>query len=746
MKVVEFREEADLERLRPEWEKLLRQSASDTIFLTCEWVNSWWAAYGKGGEVRILTAVDENGVMRGIAPLRLQAVRRGVQTRRALVFIGDGTSDSDYLDFIIDRGYETSVMEAFHKYWKEQVREDLPLVLNEVPAASPNVEALKGLATSDGLLWNETDVACGTVRLPETWEEYLGMLKPRFRTKVRSVLRNLEKREEVKFGFCENPEQLERLLPALFDLHTRRWVQDGKPGVFGRAGKREFYRALSPALLNRGSLRFSWLEWKGRILACQYGFVHNGTYSQLQEGYEPAAEHWNSGAGLRAWSIRTLIGEGVREYDFLGGMGRHKSDWGAEVKYSKLIVAARPNWKNLLFCRGPEWEEQAKELLKTVAPEKVFAAYKTRQARRQPEIVATSGDAPQAAPNDWRRKAIASGYFNFGLPAVMRPLRDRYQVSIAANGKRSLSLARRTQPAARILYYHRVNDDRDPFFPSISTSLFEQEMRHLARHYKVVAMPELIGHLESGSPETVVAITFDDGYRDNYENAFPVLQRYGLPATIFLTTGTMDFDDPIWFEQLAHAVKKTSLEYLDLEIDIPRRLFLRTQAERLDANSRIFGVLRDLPDAERKLLLPGILHQLGVEDDRERRGKMLTWDQARYMSTRGIGFGGHTVNHPFLSRLTLEEARWETSECKRRIEAELQLPVECFAYPNGREKDLGPWSNEIIRSAGYRAAVTTIWGMNYPSTDRMFLKRGGPWEETQALFSYKLDWYQLVDG
>jgi CelD/BcsL family acetyltransferase involved in cellulose biosynthesis len=111
-------------------------------------------------------------------------------------------------------------------------------------------------------------------------------------------------------------------MEPLFDLHTRRWAADGKPGVFNREGKRDFYNALSPALLNCNRLRFSWLEWNGRILACQYGFVYQGVYCHLQEGYEPAAAHWNCGVGLRAWSIRKMIEEGVREYDFLGGMGR----------------------------------------------------------------------------------------------------------------------------------------------------------------------------------------------------------------------------------------------------------------------------------------------------------------------------------------------------------------------------------------------------------------------------------------
>ena len=74
-----------------------------------------------------------------------------------------------------------------------------------------------------------------------------------------------------------------------------------------------------------------------------------------------------------------------------------------------------------------------------------------------------------------------------------------------------------------------------------------------------------------------VAVTFDDGYRDNYENAFPVLQRYGIPATIFLTTGNIDSKEPLWFERLAGAAKKTAKEFIETEIDLPRRFWFRTR-------------------------------------------------------------------------------------------------------------------------------------------------------------------------
>jgi hypothetical protein len=92
-----------------------------------------------------------------------------------------------------------------------------------------------------------------------------------------------------------------------------------------------------------------------------------------------------------------------------------------------------------------------------------------------------------------------------------------------------------------------------------------------------------------------------------------------------------------------------------------------------------------------------------------------------------------------------DQVVWEISECKRRIEQELQLPADYFAYPSGRGEDFGTWNKELVRNAGYRAAVTTIWGMNYRSTDRMELRRGGPWEQDAAQFAYKLDWYQLVN-
>jgi peptidoglycan/xylan/chitin deacetylase (PgdA/CDA1 family)/CelD/BcsL family acetyltransferase involved in cellulose biosynthesis len=733
MKVIEVREEKDFEDVCPEWNLLLRESGSNTIFLTWEWASQWWSAYGTPSELRILKVYDDAGVLRGIAPLRAKELKRYGQEVRALQFIGYAPidCDSDYLDLIIAAGYEQPVVEALQHYWADQLTNGTVLLMNEIPETSPNLPALRAM----GFDRVEKDVACATVKMPGTWEAYLSILKPRFRTKVRSVLRNLEGRQEVRFGFCRTIADVERLLPTLYDLHERRWQAEGKAGVFGDQRKRQFYRDISVLLLDRGWLRFSWLEYKGRVVACQYGFTYCGAYFQLQEGYEPDSAHWNVGVGLRAWSIREFLKEGVREYDFMAGVGRHKTDWGAEIKQSKRVLLACKGRRNILFLRGPDWDEGARNALRSVLPEKVVAVI---QARNDATNGFTGG-------SDWVRRTAAKCYVRSGAPALIRSVRERYQVSLGTGGG-ALRWQKRASGSARIFYYHRVNDDNDPYFDAISTELFEVHMRYLAQHYKVVGLAELRRHLEAGdSNEMVVAVTFDDGYRDNYDYAFPILARYNIPATIFLTTGALDSGDPLWFEQLAEAVKKSNREYIDLEIDIPRRFWMRNDAERIKCNGKLFSLLRSLNDNDRRAWLTEILGSLGAPVASERRGKMLTWDQVRLMSRQGVDFGGHTVTHPFLSKLAPRQAEWEVSECKRRIEEETQRAVQFFAYPNGREEDFAASNKELLRSAGYAAAVTTIWGMNYSSTDPMELRRGGPWEDSPDLFALKLDWYQIAN-
>jgi peptidoglycan/xylan/chitin deacetylase (PgdA/CDA1 family)/CelD/BcsL family acetyltransferase involved in cellulose biosynthesis len=734
MKIVEVRTEEQFAALHDEWNALVADSATGSTFLTWEWLAAWWKAYGTPGDLNILLARDDDSVLRGIAPLRWNAVRRYGLSYKALAFAGDGSNDSDYLDFIVSHGLETPVYEAFWKHLAAERASGTLLTLNEVPRASLSAAFLLEAAKREGMIATTSDVACSVVALPATWEEYLKKLASRFRTKVRSVLRNLEGMSEVRMRFCEDATELETLHAALFELHRRRWAKDGKPGVFGWDRKQMFYRELSPMLLARRSLAFSVLEWRGRILACQYGFIYKDRYFQLQEGYDPNCEHLNPGVGLRAWTIQQFLKRGIREYDFMAGTGRHKSDWGSEVIHSKKITLAKNTPANVLYCRGPEWELGARESIKKLLPERLIAA---RAAAMESK---NGGSFP--------RETLANCYYYSPLRWASPPLRHRFRLRVSRNGGfPKVRVERRREPSVRILYFHRVNNEADPFFPSSSVEQFEREIRYVAQNHCVVSLGEACRRLaEDGPSEPVVALTFDDGYEDNCSVAFPILEKYGLSATIFLTTGALDSQKPLWFERLSLAIKKAPREFVDLELEVPRRFYFRSQAERLWANDQIYGFLRYLPDDERRERLAEILVTLDFQDTGERNGKMLAWDQVRLLKSKGIDFGGHTVNHPFLSRLTPEDAAWEVLECKRRIESEIQEPIGYFAYPSGREMDFSEASKQAVRNAGYKAAVSTLWGVNHPATDRMELRRGQPWEDKKSLFAAKFDWYQWVDG
>jgi CelD/BcsL family acetyltransferase involved in cellulose biosynthesis len=148
------------------------------------------------------------------------------------------------------------------------------------------------------------------------------------RTKVRSTERAAEK-AGARFAWCNEAGEIEPFLTALFDLHQRRWTRAGKPGSFADERRRCFYAELAPVLLARGELRLARMEQDGRAVAVQLGAQCSGTYYQIQEGYDPDLAERRVGTALRAWSLRELIESGAHRCDFMAGVSRHKTDWGA---------------------------------------------------------------------------------------------------------------------------------------------------------------------------------------------------------------------------------------------------------------------------------------------------------------------------------------------------------------------------------------------------------------------------------
>jgi len=217
--------------------------------------------------------------------------------------------------------------------------------------------------------------------------------------------------------------------------------------------------------------------------------------------------------------------------------------------------------------------------------------------------------------------------------------------------------------ALRALMYHKVNDV--PGNPvTVPTSLFDEQMAQLRElGYRAVGLDAVVDHYVDGKPlpDGAVLITFDDGYRDNLENALPILRKHGYPAVLFAPIGFL-------------------------------------------------GENRPLPHEER-------LTEQGI------RNRTLDWGELRELEAEGVRVECHGISHRPVAELALDEAAREICVSKLRLEEALGRPVQAFAYVKGSEADYRPVHLSLVRQAGYELGFTSVSGANGPGSDRFRLRR-----------------------
>jgi peptidoglycan/xylan/chitin deacetylase (PgdA/CDA1 family) len=302
------------------------------------------------------------------------------------------------------------------------------------------------------------------------------------------------------------------------------------------------------------------------------------------------------------------------------------------------------------------------------------------------------------------------------------------------------------EPAFQVLTYHRVNDDNDPFFPALPVSVFETQMRYVAQTYTVLTVEELADRMRLGRvPRHAIALTFDDGYRDNLLHAAPILARYALRATIFLTTAYIGSGRRPWFDEVALAFKTTAA----IAVEAPWGAWfdLGDEARRLAALEIAWRHLKQVPEAEFDRTLKTLLDALAPYErfvNGSRTRGMLDWKDVSALTNIGCSVGAHTATHPILSRLSESSARREIQESRDAIRAVTGKVPHAFAYPNGTSADYTPAIVRLVRNAGFTCAVTTRFGVNTRVTSPWELRRGGPWEHDLPTFALKLASYRLL--
>lgn len=718
---------------RSEWNALVELSAADTVFLTWEWLTSWWSAYGSGKKLRILVARDQTGACQGIAPLYV--VRSG--RARLLRFLGDGTYDSDYLDFIVVRGREAEIVAAFIEALNGMRGTWDAMQLNEMPDTSASLPLLRNLKEELNWLARQEEVPCGVRTLPDTWEGFLQTLKPRFRTSARASLRNLEQ-WNGGFEVLTARTEISDWLEELFTLHSGRWALRQQAGVFGKDGKKKFYEQMSESFFERGWLHMTRWCVNGIALAYQFGFVYRGTYHLLQEGFDTRCIHIGPGVTLRAATIRDLIQRGVHTYDFLGGIGRHKTDWGAIEKKSVRLALAPKSAAGYAYVRVPELVQGAKDRIKRIVPEGALQRWKgTLSHEAVGEAVAPPASSV-ASPVDHSWKADLAGVlYKTNMLRAVEAVSKRYELG-HQQGSFPFRFRSASHPKVAILCYHRVGTEGVPLYSNLPPEVFEAQMEFLSNRYRVIPLDSLVEELQDRhKAKQAVVVTFDDGYRDLYAHALPVLQKYRVPATVYLTADAIERNQIAWYDRIFLALNVAPGEKLDVMLDRPRRFLLSNSTVRMNAAVEIISYLRTVPDKLRREFCSQFEVQIPLPAEQV-ANRMLTWDQIRKMRQAGIAFGSHTLCHPAISKLEPDALAEELRGSKALIEERINVQVNDFAYPFGKMPDYEGTQNAMA-SCGYRTAVTTNWGLNVPGTDLLGLRRVSIGEERKlSIFAMKL--------
>lgn len=281
-----------------------------------------------------------------------------------------------------------------------------------------------------------------------------------------------------------------------------------------------------------------------------------------------------------------------------------------------------------------------------------------------------------------------------------------------------------------ILMYHGVVADPlavdHPCF--IVREDFKQQMTYLKHHCRVLSLERAarMVRIDQIDRPTVV-LTFDDGFQNNFDIAFPILKDLGLPATIFLNTGYVDTDDTIWYCRLHHAIETTSRSVLRWQDDdFP----LDSINARATASRVLSQRLKQHPHPRLNEELRSILLALDADPSEPVPSgspyRILESHAIERMAASGlIDFGAHTESHAILSKIERREMR---SEILRSLDAVSDLtgePCELFAYPNGQPQDYDAAAISTLVDAGVKVAVTTIPGGNTSETPPMELRRYG---------------------
>ena len=321
--------------MKTEWNALLEESEANNIFLTWEWMHTWWEIFGHDYELHIITVRNPLGELVGIAPFK--ASERGIlriDKSRVLEFIGwGGDVTTEYLDIIARKGWETKVFNSVAEYifgnntWTK-------VDLHHLSSTSPSIPVMKEyMEKGDVPCRIERSSICPIVVLPKSWEEFLSGKSVNFRKKSKEYWRASLRDLGARLVCCDSSATLQGDMDALIKLHLKRWGQSSR--AFRTKKYVTFHRRVSRLFLEKGWLRLFFLKQEDKTLAGIYCFHYNKKYYYYQSGRDTEYSKYRLGVVLLNEVLKEAIREKAGEFDLLTGDEAYKYRW---AQYTKETV------------------------------------------------------------------------------------------------------------------------------------------------------------------------------------------------------------------------------------------------------------------------------------------------------------------------------------------------------------------------------------------------------------------------
>jgi peptidoglycan/xylan/chitin deacetylase (PgdA/CDA1 family) len=277
-----------------------------------------------------------------------------------------------------------------------------------------------------------------------------------------------------------------------------------------------------------------------------------------------------------------------------------------------------------------------------------------------------------------------------------------------------------------ILLYHRILPCPfpNPLGTLVSVENFQKQLLFLKKNYRIISLSQALNNSENAKSGIKIVITFDDGYADNFQYAFPILKDLNISACFFLATDYIGKGTPIWDWKL-HLMLRSSRNNVVLKDDLNNKLIEREDYKANESQFlwKLINFLKYLSPEDRSMYLEEFNNQLNVTNINYEEDRCLTWDETRKMQEEGMEFGSHGASHTSLRDLTQEKIDHELNESWKIISSELNPKNKYFALPFGSNADFRQSTITSIRDSGYNNCLLNVKGVNSSRSGQFSLKR-----------------------